>query len=159
MTNDYQIRRICMCTSKSPHCDKELKLDWQNGYTRQFFRTSRSECIAWPVLHNVKVIVYRHNSYIVYLYPRSCSDGRAHGIPPLDSADESTDRQMYAHIQSHTFVLWPVVVMATTQISVVIMLSLHPQARVLGIDYHCIAGNFRQEFNFVAFVKAIFWLN
>ena len=24
---------------------------------------------------------------------------------------------------------------------------------------YCIAGNFRQEFNFVAFVKAIFWLN
>ena len=24
---------------------------------------------------------------------------------------------------------------------------------------YCTAGNFRQEFNFVAFVKAIFWLN
>ena len=24
---------------------------------------------------------------------------------------------------------------------------------------YCIAENFRQEFNFVAFVKAIFWLN
>ena len=24
---------------------------------------------------------------------------------------------------------------------------------------YCIAGNFRQEFNFVAFIKAIFWLN
>ena len=38
----------------------------------------------------------------------------------------------------------------------------HPTALYKFLPFlvrYCIAGNFRQEFNFVAFVKAIFWLN
>ena len=42
--------------------------------------------------------------------------------------------------------------------AVMVSVALKPHVLLRFRDY-CIAENFRQEFNFVAFVKAIFWLN